>query len=454
MNILVIGTGYVGLVSGTCFAEMGHHVTCLDINETKISSLQKGQIPIYEPGLEEMVKRNSQAKRLFFTTNYQTAVLNAEVIFLAVNTPAQDCGATNLDFLLSAAENLAQHLNRYTVIVNKSTVPCGTAEKVRQTIQKTLKNRQVDVEFDMVSNPEFLKEGDAINDCMKPDRIILGLDSEKAAQIMQEIYEPFAFNHEKVITMDIPSAEMTKYAANAMLATRISFMNELSNLCEKTGADINSVRRGIGSDARIGYSFLYAGTGYGGSCFPKDLKSLLSTAKELQSGAEIIDAVERVNYKQKRVLFSKLMAYFHDKGGLANKTFALWGLAFKPNTDDIREAPSLTLIELLEEFGCHIRAYDPVAMENVQSTLTNASNVTFCDDELDAAKGADAILLLTEWKQFRSVDLKQVLQTMKGQAFFDGRNQYKPQYMAQKGFDYFSIGRAPAMAKTQAKATL
>ncbi|MCH1429987.1 MAG: nucleotide sugar dehydrogenase [Chlamydiales bacterium] len=454
MDILVVGTGYVGLVTGTCFAEMGHNVTCLDINEDKIEKLKKGIIPIFEPGLEEIIKRNVKANRLSFTTSYEESVNKNSVVFFAVHTPPQEDGSSDLSHLLSAAERVASHLDSYTVLVNKSTVPCGSAEKLRFAVQQVLDKRRVDFDFSVVSNPEFLKEGDAVNDFMKPDRIVIGVDSKQSEQVMREIYAPFSFNHEKMVIMDIPSAEMTKYAANAMLATRISFMNELSHICEELGADIGQVRAGIGSDNRIGYSFLYAGTGYGGSCFPKDIKALSSTAKSLNLPCDIVNAIERVNERQKHTLINKLENYFADKGSLKGKVIAIWGLAFKPNTDDIREAPSLTIIDHLQKAGAEIRLYDPIAMDNVKAQLDNHNQLTFCESGLETSTGADATLLVTEWKQFRSIKMTELKKVMKGHAFFDGRNQYDPQKMQEAGFDYFSIGRKALFASKSNEAAL
>jgi UDPglucose 6-dehydrogenase len=444
MRILVIGTGYVGLVTGACFAEMGHHVTCLDIDLEKIEKLNQGIIPIFEPGLEEIVKRNVKAHRLHFTNDYKEAVTKSLVCFITVPTPMGANGAADLSYVKNAVESIALEMNEYRVIVNKSTVPVGTAKFVRETMQAAIKKRKVAIEFDVVSNPEFLKEGDAINDFMKPDRIILGVDNVAVGTIMKELYAPFNINHDRIIHMDVVSAEMTKYAANAMLATRISFMNELAGLCELMGADITQVRKGIGSDSRIGYSFLYAGAGFGGSCFPKDLKALQATAKRLGYPMSILNAVEEVNENQKRVLGEKICEYFSTRNGLSNKTIAIWGLAFKPGTDDMREAPSLVLIERLAKEGAHLRLFDPVAMEKAKELpifQNLRGQMTWCTDEDDAAKGAHAIALITEWKQFRFVDFDPILKRMKGNAFFDGRNQYHPVEMAAKGFDYISIGQ-------------
>jgi UDPglucose 6-dehydrogenase len=447
MDILIIGTGYVGLVTGTCLAEMGHRVICLDINEDKINKLNQGIIPIYEPGLEEMVKRNTQAQRLFFSTDYAESVAMVEVCFITVDTPVTPDGHANLFYVKNVAKSIAMHMNGYKLIVNKSTVPIGTAEIVREIVKETLAQRGLEIDFDVASNPEFLKEGNAINDCMKPDRVVIGTDNPKVADIMTEIYSPFMLNHERMIIMDIPSAEMTKYAANAMLAIRISFMNELAGLCELTGADINKVRKGIGSDKRIGYSFLYAGCGYGGSCLPKDVKALYNTAKSLAYDTPLLQAAETVNQRQKQVIGRKIREYFADKKGLFNKTIAILGLAFKPDTDDMREASSLVLINELLAAGAHVRLFDPVAMNNAKNLLMECPQITWCANELQATEGADAVVLMTEWKQFRFLDFKSMLAKMVGVAFFDGRNQYSPAEMAKKGFDYFSIGQAPAFAQ-------
>jgi len=446
MELLIIGTGYVGLVTGACFAEMGYRVTCLDVNKEKINLLQAGIIPIYEPGLEEIVRRNTQAKRLTFTTEYQAAVAQAKICILAVDTPVSDSGAADLRSITKAATSIGEHLNDYKIIVNKSTVPVGTAAYVRKVIQAALDKRESALAFDVVSNPEFLKEGSAIADFMRPDRVIIGAESKQAETIMQDLYKPFMLSCERLYFMDIASAELTKYAANAMLANRISFMNWLSQLCEKNGADITEVRKGIGSDKRIGFPFLWAGAGFGGSCFPKDLQALRAIAKAQELDTSLVDAIISINANQKKQLSQKIKNYFENRGGLEGKTIAILGLSFKPDTDDMRQAPSLVLIEELIAAGCMVRLFDPVAMENAKKQLPEAwkASITWCRDEMHAAEKADAIALVTEWKQFRLLDVKQLLKTMSGNAFFDGRNQYNPSEMAKIGCNYISIGRAPS----------
>lgn len=438
MKILIVGTGYVGLVTGACFAEMGHTVICLDINKEKIAMLERGEVPIYEPGLEEMVRRNIRERRLFFTTDYRTAVASASICFIAVPTPSKSDGSCDTSYVEEAAKQIALHMSDHKTIVNKSTVPPGTAHRVARILHQELGEKNLS--FDVVSNPEFLKEGAALQDCFKPDRIIIGIDSTRAANVMKEIYSPFMLSHDKILFMDILSAEMTKYAANAMLATRISFMNEIASVCEKIGANVNEVRKGIGSDTRIGYPFLYPGVGYGGSCFPKDVKALISLACNTGCTPLLLEAVESVNERQKKVLGKNIIDYFSKRGGMKGKTVAVWGLSFKPDTDDMREAPSLILIQQLLEQEANLRLYDPIAKKNAQKILNTPSQIHWAEDELDAAKGADAIALVTEWKQFRLVDFKPILAHMKGVAFFDGRNQYKPHDMKQKGFDYIGIG--------------
>ncbi len=440
MHLTIIGTGYVGLITGACFAEMGHTVMCLDIDRQKIENLNKGIIPIYEPGLEEMVMRNMNGRRLYFSTDYSEAVCFGKVCFIAVPTPSREDGSCETKYVEAAARQIAVCMKEDLIIVNKSTVPVGTAARVRQIIQNELSIKGSSLSFDVASNPEFLKEGAAIQDCLKPDRIVIGAGTLKTAETLREIYSPFIMNHDKILFMDIPSAEMTKYASNAMLATRISFMNEIAEICKSVGANINEVRKGIGSDSRIGYSFLYAGAGYGGSCFPKDIRALIAKAKEAGGEARLLKAVDEVNNRQKKVLSQKIMQYFNKRGGINNKTIAVWGLSFKPDTDDMREAPSLVFIDDLLKQGAKLRLFDPIAMPNARNLLKDRTNLVWCTDEFDAVQGADAIALLTEWKQFRLVDLTPVRKNMRGIAFFDGRNQYKPLEMKLKGFDYISIG--------------
>ena len=423
---------------GRASQKWGIHVICLDINQEKIAALKQGIIPIYEPGLEELVRRNTHAHRLQFSTDYPSSVSASQVCFITVDTPVAPNGEADLQFVRSVAASIAEQMTGYCLIVNKSTVPMGTAAEVAQIIRSTMAQRGLNFEFDVVSNPEFLKEGNAINDFMKPDRVVIGSDSPRAVQLMKEIYAPFMLNHDRLILMDIASAEMTKYAANAMLATRISFMNDLAGLCELTGADINKVRIGIGSDKRIGYSFLYAGPGFGGSCLPKDIRALHHFARNRGHPLTLIEAVEEVNHSQKRLLGRKIDAYF--RSGLQGKVIALLGLSFKPDTDDMREAPSLVLIQQLLEAGCNLRLYDPVAMENAKRLIGVKEAIVWCQDEMDAAKGCDALVLVTEWKQFRFLDFPEILSQMRGKAFFDGRNQYNPEEMFQLGFDYISIG--------------
>ena len=400
MNIAIVGTGYVGLVSGTCFADTGANVTCIDVDEKKIERLNNGEIPIYEPGLDELVVKNVKAGRLKFSSDLASVLNDQEIVFSAVGTPPDEDGSADLKYVLQVAKTIGENLNRYLVVVTKSTVPVGTARKVRETIQAELDKRGVDITFDVASNPEFLKEGNAIKDFMSPDRVVVGIESEKAKKTLTKLYKPFLINNFRVIFMDIPSAEMTKYAANSMLATRISFMNDIANLCELVGADVNMVRQGIGADTRIGRKFLYAGCGYGGSCFPKDVKALIKTADKAGYSMEVLKAVERVNERQKHVLFNKLVKAYGDEKELKGKTIALWGLSFKPETDDMRESTALVIIDSLLKAGCNIRAYDPVAMDECKRRLPDAP-ITYCRDMYDAVLDADAMLLLTEWKEFR-----------------------------------------------------
>ncbi len=437
MKISVIGTGYVGLVTGTCFAETGVNVHCVDIDVQKIENLKKGILPIYEPGLNAMVEKNVEKKRLHFTTDINESIINADAAFISVGTPPDEDGSADLKYVLAVARSIGKTLDHYMVVVTKSTVPVGTAEKVRHALQDELDKRGVNIKFDVASNPEFLKEGDAINDFMKPDRIVIGTDTEQATEVMRKLYKPFLLNNHPIYFMDIPSAELTKYAANAMLATRISFMNEIARLCEKVGADVNSVRRGIGSDTRIGNKFLYAGTGYGGSCFPKDVKALIRTGNDNGVPMSVIQAVEDVNDAQKSILVDKLIVHF--KGNLKGKTIALWGLAFKPNTDDMREAPALVIIEKLLGAGAKVKAYDPVSMEETKRRIGNV--ITYSKDLYDAADGADAILLVTEWNEFRVLNFSVLSKIVKEKIIFDGRNIYEPKEVMENGFVYYGIGR-------------
>lgn len=437
MKVAMVGTGYVGLVSGTCFAEIGVDVTCFDINEKKINNLKSGIIPIYEPGLEKMVKRNVENKRLSFSTDLAHNLNDVQVVFNAVGTPPDEDGSADLKYVLEVAKEVGQNMQDYLVFVTKSTVPIGTAEKVKKAIQNELDKRGVNIKFDIASNPEFLKEGSAVEDFLRPDRIVIGIESERAEKIMKRLYKPFVLNGHPILFMDVPSAEMTKYAANSMLATKISFMNDIANLCEIVGADISNVRRGIGSDARIGNKFLYAGTGYGGSCFPKDVQALIKTSDENNYSLEILKAVEKVNNKQKSVLYNKLYEYY--KGDLKNKSIAIWGLSFKPNTDDMREAPALVLIEKLLSKGVKIKAYDPVAMEEAERIL--GSKIEFTKDKFEALVDVDALLLVTEWNEFRVLNYKVMKKLMKKHVIFDGRNIYEHSEMNDNNFDYFGIGR-------------
>ncbi|MDR3217589.1 MAG: UDP-glucose/GDP-mannose dehydrogenase family protein [Dysgonamonadaceae bacterium] len=435
MNIAVVGTGYVGLVSGACFSEMGIHVTCVDIDSEKIQQLKQGIIPIYEPGLEELVKKNAKAGRLEFTTDLTGCLDDVEVIFSAVGTPPDEDGSADLSYVLAVARTIGKHINRYVLVVTKSTVPVGTARKIKEAVQEELDKRGVSLPFDVASNPEFLKEGTAIKDFMGPDRVVVGTESEKARELMDRLYKPFTLNNYRMIFTDIPSAEMIKYAANAMLATRISFINDIANLCRLVGADVNMVRRGIGSDSRIGSKFLYPGCGYGGSCFPKDVKALIKTASQNGYDMKVLQAVEAVNEKQKTILFEMLNGIF--KNNLTGKTVALWGLAFKPETDDIREAPSLVIIDLLLKAGCNLRVYDPVAMAECKRRI--GEKVYYARDMYDAALDADALLLLTEWKEFRLPSWAVLKKAMRLPVVVDGRNIYEKKEMQENGFVYACI---------------
>ncbi len=436
MKITIVGTGYVGLVTGACFAEVGIDVTCVDIDVQKIENLKNGIIPIYEPGLEEIVERNVEKGRLHFSTKLSESLDGCEVVFSAVGTPPDEDGSADLRYVLDVAREVGRYMSDYLLIVTKSTVPVGTAKLVKEALQEELDKRGSKLSFDVASNPEFLKEGAAVDDFLKPDRIVVGIESQRAEDLMARLYKPFTLNGHPVIFMDIPSAEMTKYAANAMLATRISFMNDVANLCEIMGADVNMVRRGIGSDPRIGPKFLYPGVGYGGSCFPKDVKALIKTADDNGYSMRILKAVEEVNDDQKSVLFRKVHAYFN--GDLQGKTIAMWGLSFKPETDDMREAPALVLVRKFLEAGCRIQAYDPVAMHETRRRIGDA--ITYADEKYEALKGADCLLLVTEWKEFRIPDLAAIRTALKTPAIFDGRNIYDAKEMSAAGFDYYCIG--------------
>ena len=439
MRIAVVGTGYVGLVTGTCFSEMGVHVTCVDVDENKISALKQGVIPIYEPGLETLVHKNVRSGRLNFTTQLEDVLNDVDIVFSAVGTPPDEDGSADLKYVLEVARTIGKHLNHYIVVVTKSTVPVGTAKKVKSVIEEELNKRGEHIEFDVASNPEFLKEGNAVKDFMSPDRVVVGVESERARKLMARLYKPFMIVSDRLIFTDIPSAEMIKYAANSMLATRISFMNDIANLCELVGADVNMVRKGIGSDTRIGKKFLYAGCGYGGSCFPKDVKALIKTAADNGYQMRVLQAVEDVNADQKLVLYRKLLAYYGSEEALMGKTVAMWGLAFKPETDDMREAPSLVLIDLLIKAGATVKVYDPVAMYECRRRI--GDSVIYAKDLYDAADGADALMLVTEWKEFRMPNAKTLLQKMKGRLILDGRNILDHDELRQAGFEYHCIGR-------------
>jgi UDPglucose 6-dehydrogenase len=438
MRITIFGSGYVGLVTGACFADAGNHVVCVDVDPRKVEMLKAGEVPIHEPGLDAIVRRNFEARRLRFTTDAKEGVEHGQFQLIAVGTPPDEDGAADLRHVLDVARSIGKHMIEYKVVITKSTVPVGTADKVRDAIADSLRARGVSIEYDTVSNPEFLKEGAAISDFVKPDRVVVGTASARATELMHLLYEPFTRNHDRMIVMDVRSAELTKYAANAMLATKISFMNELANLAEHFGADIEAVRIGIGSDPRIGYAFIYPGVGYGGSCFPKDVQALKRSADEVGYDADILRAVEAVNNRQKRVLFDKMKAHF---GDLRGKTLALWGLAFKPNTDDMREAPSRVLMEALWAAGAKVRAYDPVAMPECTRIYGQRADFALCKSSPEALDGADALAILTEWQEFRSPDFDYIKSALKSPVIFDGRNLYDPSHMARSGFSYYAVGR-------------
>jgi UDPglucose 6-dehydrogenase len=438
LKITIIGSGYVGLVTGTCFAEMGNDVLCVDVDEKKIKNLKKGIVPIYEPGLGEMIERNLSEGRLNFTTDINDGVKDSQFIFIAVGTPQGEDGSADLQYIINAARDIGRKIEKYTVIVNKSTVPVGTYIKVKQAINEELRKRGKEIEFDVVSNPEFLKEGSAIEDFMKPDRVIIGTDNEQSTRLMKDLYSPFFRKGDRILIMDIPSSELTKYASNAMLSAKITFMNELSILCEKVGADIEFVRRGIGSDSRIGSAFLFAGLGYGGSCFPKDVKALIKTSNDLGLDAKILSSVDKVNKEQRYRFIEKIIMHYNND--VKGKTFAVWGLSFKPQTDDMREAPSIDIINKLREMGAYIKAHDPIAMGTAKAVL-GTKDIDYITNYYDTLKNADALLLLTEWHQFRKPDFEKMKTIMKNPVIFDGRNQYEPSVMKEKGFVYFCFGR-------------
>jgi UDPglucose 6-dehydrogenase len=444
MRVTIFGSGYVGLVTGACLADAGNHVVCVDVDAAKIERLKRGDVPIHEPGLDALIKRNGEAGRLEFTTDAAKGVEHGLFQLIAVGTPPGEDGSADLRYVLAVARTIATHLNRYCIVITKSTVPVGTADKVRAELQRTLTGRGAKAEFDVVSNPEFLKEGAAIADFMKPDRVVIGTDNPRTTELMRALYEPFTRNHDRLIVMDIRSAELTKYAANAMLATKISFMNELANIAERVGADIEKVRVGIGSDPRIGYSFIYPGTGYGGSCFPKDVQALIRSSNEAGHEPLIMNAVEAVNARQKEVLFHKMQRHFTD--GLKGRTFAVWGLAFKPNTDDMREAPAVTLIELLLKAGAQVRGYDPVASGEAQRIFAGRPGITLAKSAYEAAEGADALAIVTEWQEFRSPDFERLKQILKNPVIFDGRNLYDPAMAGRFGITYYAIGRGRPLA--------
>jgi UDPglucose 6-dehydrogenase len=447
MKVTIFGTGYVGLVTGACLAEMGNHVVCVDIDQAKVARLERGEIPIFEPGLEPIVRRNHANGQLEFTTEAASAIAHAQIIFIAVGTPPDEDGSADLQYVLGVAKSIGHHLDRYTVIVNKSTVPVGTADRVQKAVAAELSARGVQIEFDVVSNPEFLKEGDAVEDCLRPDRIVIGSSSERAIDLLRKLYAPFNRNHDRAVVMDVRSAELTKYAANAMLATKISFMNEIANIAERVGADVELVRQGIGSDPRIGYHFIYPGAGYGGSCFPKDVQALERTARAVGYDARLLGAVEAVNHDQKTKLFAFIQHYF--KGDVHGRTVALWGLAFKPNTDDMREASSRSLMEALWSAGAKVRAYDPEARDETRRVYGEREDLVLCDNAYQALDGADVLAIVTEWKAFRSPDFARIRATLKQPAIFDGRNLYEPEAVEEAGLAYYGIGRGRSVLRPE-----
>jgi UDPglucose 6-dehydrogenase len=442
MRVTIFGSGYVGLVTGACLADAGNHVICVDVDKSKIDRLNSGEVPIHEPGLDALIKRNTKAKRLEFTTDARKGVAHGLFQLIAVGTPPDEDGSADLKYVVSVARTIGENLGQYAIVMTKSTVPVGTADKVRAEVTAALAKRRAEIEFDVVSNPEFLKEGAAIADFMKPDRVVVGTDNPRTMELLRALYEPFTRNHDRFVVMDVRSAELTKYAANAMLATKISFMNELANIAERVGADIEKVRVGIGSDPRIGYSFIYPGTGYGGSCFPKDVQALVRSANGVKFEAKILEAVEAQNKAQKSFLVNKMKKHF--KNNLKDKVIALWGLAFKPNTDDMREAPSLTVINELLAAGAKVRAFDPVAMTEAKRIFGDKEGLTFTSDANAALEGADALAIVTEWQEFRSPDLEHIKATLKSPAIFDGRNLYSPELMTRLGFSYYGVGRGLA----------
>jgi UDPglucose 6-dehydrogenase len=447
MKLTIFGTGYVGLVTGACLAEMGNHVVCVDIDEGKVDRLNRGEIPIFEPGLEPIVRRNHANGQLEFTTDASSAIAHAQVIFIAVGTPPDEDGSADLQYVLGVAKSIGRHLDRYAVIVNKSTVPVGTADRVRKAVAAELSTRGAEIDFDVVSNPEFLKEGDAVEDCLRPDRIVLGSSSDRAIELLRKLYAPFNRNHDRTVVMDVRSAELTKYAANAMLATKISFMNEIANIAERVGADVELVRQGIGADPRIGYHFIYPGAGYGGSCFPKDVQALERTARSVGYDARLLGAVEAVNHDQKTKLFEFILRHFG--GSVSGRTVALWGLAFKPNTDDMREASSRRLMEVLWEAGANVRAYDPEAREEAHRVYGQRNDLVLCENAYQALEGADVLAIVTEWKAFRSPDFARIRAALKEPAIFDGRNLYEPETVEEAGLAYYGIGRGRSILPAQ-----